>query len=171
IRKPLRKAFAPDLQRLSSEPEPGRAPLPEQQNGPMLARAAPSATLLIADFPSPRRSAPSRPPSFAPSCREIRRPKIRSRLDRVDQWPERIPPCAWYFVPLFCDLRQRRRDHVGLEIVWPLAPATPDQVGRGHATPRQSPAAAGPPGLCFGNGKLCPSPKIERESFARQIPL
>src|SRR4029077_18194108 len=134
----------------------------------MLARAAPSATLLIADFLSPRRSAPSRPPSFAPSCREIRRPKIRSRLDRVDQWPERIPPCAWYFVPLFCDLRQRRRNHVGLQIVWPLAPATPDQVGMGHATPCRSPAAAGPPRLGSVNSKLCPSPKIERESFARQ---
>src|SRR6059058_2399583 len=105
------EAFAPQVQRLNSEPEPDRAPLPEQQNGPMLARAAPGATLLIADSLSPGHSAPSRPPSFAPSCREIRRPKIRSRSACLDPSLERIPPCAWYFVPLFRDLRQRQRNH------------------------------------------------------------
>src|SRR5205814_10322283 len=69
---PVGNAFAPDLRRLNSEPEPDRALLPVQRNWPMPGRPAPSAPLPIADSLSQGRSAPSRPPSFAPSCREIR---------------------------------------------------------------------------------------------------
>src|SRR5256886_10035796 len=107
-------SLTPHLQNLKIEPNPERVSLPEQKNEPMSAKAAPSAILLIPNLLSQGHTAPSRPPSFAPSCREIRRRKIRSRLACPDPWPERIPPCAWYFVPLFCELRQRRRNHVGL---------------------------------------------------------
>src|SRR5438046_275545 len=84
-RDTLRKALAPDFRRVSSEREPDSGLLPEQQNGQMSVNAIPTAILLIGDSLSRARSGPSRPLSIAPSCREIRPPKIRSRTDRAGQ--------------------------------------------------------------------------------------
>src|SRR5437588_11849318 len=91
----VRKAFAPDLRQLNSEPEPDRAPLPEQQNGPMPVRAAPSATLLIATSLSHGNGQPSRPPLFPQCGGEIRRRKIHPRKICPDPCLDLFPPSAW----------------------------------------------------------------------------
>src|SRR5206468_12857619 len=82
---PSGRRLQPDFRRVSSEREPDRGLLAEQQNGQMSVKAVPTAILLIGDSLSRARSGPLRPPSIAPFCREIRPPKIRSRADRAGQ--------------------------------------------------------------------------------------